>query len=312
MLKTQSQQLKNLIAKGHLDKALEYLNDYTKSLADQDYYNSLTQLSARWKTNERAQHLGTLSTSDYNLERNKINQAVLTLLDELVDHTAGPKIADIPIPIPPANTTDLWKKIGYIGLILGILASMVKIIEFCNRPSTPPDDAMQLTVYVQDVAGKPIPALQNVGHVKVIFGDDLRYFVIGENGRSNIGEIPTKFRGQEREVTLVADGYEPVFPGKKYKMGSDPVVLVVQRDNSLGTIQGIVKDRSGEKFIQGALVMIDQDTTLTTDTLGRFKLVLPLDRQRDTYTLTVKKEGYKVKSEYFKPMTGGIEIRLDK
>ncbi len=317
MLKTQNQQLKDLIAKGHLDQVLKYLTVYTQSLPDQDDYNSIIQLSARWKTNERAHSLGTLTNSDYNTERNRINQAVLDLMDALIDHIPDPEIEDKAKKKPsdlPSSTpkTDLWKKVGYIGLILGILASMVKIIEFCNKPSAASDEAMQLTVYVQGTNGQPIAELQNNGKIIVDFGNDRRAPLIGENGRTNLGEIPEKFRGKPIPIILQAEGYEPVDSANKYTMNGQPIYYLVRPDNSLGTIQGIVKDRSGEKFIEGALVMIDQETTLTTDQLGRFKVVLPVDKQRTTYTITVKKEGYKVKSEYFKPKTGAMEIRLDR
>lgn len=315
MLKTQTQQLKDLIAKGRLDQAIEDLARYTQSLSDQHYHNAIAQLSARWKANERANSLGTLSTSEYNTERNKINQAVLALVDELAVDTqhSGPAAR------PPSGTPQtisgengLWKKLGYAAIIAGILGGFAEFFNFINLFPGGSEEAMQLTVYVQGTNGQPIAELQNKGKIIVDFGNDRRAPLIGENGRTNLGEIPEKFRGEKIPMVLQAEGYEPAEPAKPYTMDGQPIYFLAKRDNSLGTIQGIVKDRSGQKFIEGALVMIDQDTTLTTDGLGRFKVVLPLDKQRDTYTLTVKKEGYKVKSEYFKPGTGGMEIRLDK
>lgn len=313
----QTQHLKALIANGRLDKAIEELAVYTQPLLDQSHRNTVAQLSARWKANERANSLGTLSNSEYTMERNKINQAVLALVDELADSspdmtaTSTSPMSLSTTPVLPARL-NFWKKVGYVGLVLGILASLAKIIEFCNRSSNARGDAMQLTVYVQGTNSKPITELQNNGKIIVDFGNDRRAPLIGENGRTNLGEIPEKFRGEKIAIVLQAEGYEPAEPARQYIMDGKPVYFLVQRDNSLGLVQGIVKDRSGEHFIEGALVMIDQDTTVTTDGLGRFKVVLPLDKQRDTYTITVKKEGYKVKSEYFKPKTGPIEIRMDK
>jgi len=312
--------LSHWIAGGDLERAmhgLELVQDKQGMKQDDDFVLQ----KSRYNALKSSLLHGTISQADYLLELAKIRQAVLDMVNHLAEHWSAEGLETIP-PSEVKSTSGaakednraagIWKKIGYVGLLLGILAGMVKIIEYCGKPSNAGGDSMQLTVYVQDTAGKPVPELQNTGHVKVVFGDDLRYPVIGENGRSNIGEIPVKFRGQEIEVVLVAEGYEPVSAGKKYIMDGNKVVLNVQRDNSLGLIQGIVKDRSGERFIAGALVMIDQETTLTTDSLGRFKTVLPIDKQRETYAITVKKEGFMVKDDYYKPKSGKIEIRLDK
>ena len=316
MLKTQAQSLRDFMAKGRLDKAIEDLTKYAQSLSDQHYHNAVTQLSARCQTNERAHNLGTISNSEYTTERNKISHAILALVNELADDASKPldnvTKENGSATVVPGNKVDFWKKVGYIGLILGILASMAKIIEFCSKPSDKEDGAMQLTVYVQGVDGKPIPELQNNGKIIVDFGNDRRAPLIGENGRTNLGETPEKFRGQEIPIVLQSTGYEPVLPAKQYVMDGEPVYFLAQRDNSLGIIQGIVKDRSGDKFIAGALVMIDSDTTIYTDSLGRFRVQLPPAKQRDTYYLTIKKADFKTKNDYFKPNTAPIEIRLDR
>ncbi|MBK7870737.1 MAG: hypothetical protein IPJ74_08635 [Saprospiraceae bacterium] len=129
---------------------------------------------------------------------------------------------------------------------------------------------MQLTVYVQGINGKPIPELQNKGKLIVTFGNDLRDPLIGENGRTNLGEIPEKFLGDSIPIVLYAEGYEPVESSKTYLLDGKPVNYIVKRDNTLGNIRGIIKDRIGNKFIWGALIMIDQDTTTFTDSLGAF------------------------------------------
>lgn len=310
MLKTQTRQLKDLIAKDRLDKVIDDLLLYTQSLADDRYHDDMIRLSARWKANERGRMLRTLSADQYNVEKNIISDALLALIGELgaannaeTNGSANPA---------PTGKVDFWKKVGYAGLILGILASMVKIIEFCNKPSAANGEAMQLTVYVQGTDGKPVAEIQNSGKIIVDFGNDRRAPLIGENGRTNLGEIPEKFRGEKIPIVLQADGYEPADASRHYIMDGKPVYFLIRRDNSLGRIQGIVKDRSGEKFIAGALVMIDQDSTTTTDSLGRFHLLMPPDKHKDTYTLTVKKDGYKVKNEYYKPKSGSIEIRLER
>lgn len=307
MLNLPIQPLKEFIAQGQSDKALEELINYTSSLPDKHYHNAVIELNARWKANERAHLMGVLAHESYTMERNRINQALLELLDGRLD------AANAGVPNKshtPENAR--WKKIGYAALIAALISGVADLLGIIHIFSAPKEDSMQLTVMVQGMDGKPIPELQNTGKIIVDFGNDRRAPLIGENGRTNLGEIPMKFRGEKIPLVLQAEGFEPAVSDTQYVMEGKPIYFTAKRDSSLGLVQGIVKDRSGENFIAGALVMIDQETTLTTDNLGRFKIVMPLNKQRDTYTIMVKKDGYKVKNEYYKPKSGAIEIRLDK
>ncbi|MBK7938895.1 MAG: carboxypeptidase regulatory-like domain-containing protein [Lewinellaceae bacterium] len=297
------QEFKDLLANDRADLVIAELAAITKPLADQHYHNQVTLLSNRLTANKREHNLGKISSQEYNLEKNRINHALLALIDSLPQGAAASG---------PEKEKGFWKTMTYVALVAGILGSFAEVLGFIDLVPGKPEDSLQLTVYVQDTEGKPIPALQNTGHVIVRFDNDLRDPVIGENGRTNLGEIPAKFRGQEIEVVLVAEGYEAILPGKKYVMDGEPVYFTVRRDNSLGIIQGIVKDRSGENFLAGALVMIDQDTTTLTDDLGRFRLQLPPEKQRERYLLTVKKEGFKTRTDYYLPKTGALELRLEK
>lgn len=307
MLNIPLQPLKEFIAQGQSGKALEELSKHTNVLPDKPYHNVVTQLHARWKANERAHLMGILAHESYTMERNRINQALLELLDGNLDATnAG---------VPNKNHTpenSLWRKIGYAALFAALISGVADLLGIIHIFSSSKEDSMQLTVMVQGVDGLPIPELQNTGKIIVDFGNDRRAPLIGQDGRTNLGEIPQKFRGEKIPLVLQAEGFEATEPDKQYIMEGKAVYFFVKRDSSLGLVQGIVKDRSGENFIAGALVMIDQETTLKTDSLGRFRTVLPPEKQRDTYTITVKKEGFKVKTDYYKPKSSPTEIRLDR
>ena len=178
------------------------------------------------------------------------------------------------------------------------------------------DQSLQLTVYVHGLEGKQHIVLENTGKLVVDFDNDRRTAMIGENGRTNFGEIPQKFNNQEIGIGLEASGYELMHPNKQYKMHGKPIYLAVKKDDSLGRISGIVKNRDGSVFIKDALVMIGNDTTTTTNELGIFKMTLSakmqVKDQKSHYLLTVKKEGYQIKTEYYYPRSGDIEIRLEK
>ncbi|MFN0033912.1 MAG: hypothetical protein ACKVUS_02525, partial [Saprospiraceae bacterium] len=163
--------LKNLLAKGRTDLVLRQIVAATKPLADPHFHNQAAALSGRWATNERNNHLGTLSGEEYKQGKENIDKAILALIDTL-----------------PDNTLDVIRKwLPIVSLVALALFVLFKLLG---------DGSMQLTVYVQDAAGKPIAELQNKGKVIVDFGNDRRAPLIGENGRTNLGEIPEKFRGE--------------------------------------------------------------------------------------------------------------------
>lgn len=74
--------IRDLVGKGKTKDALKILLDYTETL-DKDLHNNLTILSSRLSELERNARLGIISTSDQQLERNRINIALLSLLEEI-------------------------------------------------------------------------------------------------------------------------------------------------------------------------------------------------------------------------------------
>lgn len=298
--------IKDLIANGRLDLAIEALSNYTLSLPNPFFHNTITQISGRWKENEQAYDLHLITNDEYDLVKNQIRKSLLSLIDEVFS-----------LKREPSLFTELQKrKLSFSLIILGTAILVTLIGMYSLTPyywkNLFLENPMQLTVYVQNVDGKSVHELQNIGKIIVDFGNDRRDPVIGENGRTNLGEIPVKFRGKQISIRLDAEGYELIDTNKHYIMNGEPIYLQVQRDNSLGIIKGIVTDRSGEHFIAEALVMIDHDTTTTTDSLGRFNLLMPIEKHKNTYALVVKKKGYKVKNDYYKPKTGPLEIRLNR
>ena len=117
--------------------------------------------------------------------------------------------------------------------------------------------------------------------------------------------FPQKFKFENHQLVSnsVPDG-----------LTRDPVYLEVTQDASLVYVSGIVKNQSGETFIANALILIGNDTTVTTDSCGIFKITLPAQmRVKDEYSpyiLHIKKTGYTPRMEYYYPKSTPIEIRL--
>ncbi len=74
--------IRDLISKSRTKDALKLLLDHTAD-SDSDAHNALTLLSSRFSETERNSRMGIASSSDLQLERNRINMALLSMLEEL-------------------------------------------------------------------------------------------------------------------------------------------------------------------------------------------------------------------------------------
>lgn len=75
-------QLHELIAKG---KTNEALNKLSEELRGTDEGDTITLLQSRWTSNQRSFNLGVLTNSDFNMENNRINHALLSVISDLDD-----------------------------------------------------------------------------------------------------------------------------------------------------------------------------------------------------------------------------------
>ncbi|MBC7775349.1 MAG: hypothetical protein H7246_07920 [Phycisphaerae bacterium] len=135
------QDLKNLVANGHTAAVLAATLTATSDLRDTGIMNrSVALLSARWSANEQARQRGTVSNADYLLEKNKVIDALLLIVDQIPVEALEGHLPENLVPIysesePSSKPSDLWKKLGYVGLIIGILAGVVKIVEYFQKPA---------------------------------------------------------------------------------------------------------------------------------------------------------------------------------
>ena len=305
--------LSGWLAAGDPERVIAGLRVVNKKMQIKEIALDVDLQSGRYQNLKKNYLNGVVSYADYSIELSKINQSLQTNINFLPEDWIVEELNEV---APSSGRILSRSKLGWKRweIVLGLLALLAAVAGYTLKDffTGKNSDSMQLTVYVQNPDGTPVAELQNKGQIIVDFGNDRRAPLIGEHGRTNLGEIPEKFRGEKILIALKAEGYKPTEPAKQYVLDGEPVYFGVRRDNSLGLIQGIVKDRSGEKFLAGTMVMIDNDTITYTDNLGRFHLLLPPSKRRDTYYLTIKKEGFKVKNEYLMPNTGSIEIRLDK
>ena len=79
-----TQSLRELIAKGNIEKALKSLTQYfLHNNDDFDNQTNVSMLSARYKKVEKDNTFGIISSEYYGMERNKITHATLSILKDL-------------------------------------------------------------------------------------------------------------------------------------------------------------------------------------------------------------------------------------
>jgi nucleoside phosphorylase len=71
-----------IISQGDIRKTIDELLTATQQNGQVSLYNNIILLSGRFNYNEGEKHRGTISTTDYSLERNRIKETLIHLLDE--------------------------------------------------------------------------------------------------------------------------------------------------------------------------------------------------------------------------------------
>ena len=115
------QTLQNLLADGKTKQVIDQLRQVTQH--DADLHNEVLQLSARFEELERQNRLGLSDSANISLERNRINNALLSVVNRLDGRST-----------PSVLRSKKWLKMG-AGLIaaIGIIASVVQISGYSLR-----------------------------------------------------------------------------------------------------------------------------------------------------------------------------------
>jgi hypothetical protein len=136
-------ELRKLISEGRASEVLESLKLAIERYGNHTLQRDLSALSGQWHSNEQSFHNGEKPFEQYEITKNRMTSGLLDIVakgpDWVVDTTGGPVIITLPSPDTPAQPKpDLWKRLGYIGLIVGILAGVVKIVEYFQKPDVAP------------------------------------------------------------------------------------------------------------------------------------------------------------------------------
>ncbi len=302
--------LRQLIAGGKTEEALQQLLKVSKQLKDQALYNEVIQQSSKYEQYARAKRQGTSSMEDQKISLARINQALLEIIPQLPHQSKIAGETDNNGATKKTSGRPLWQWIVSAGVVIGILGSLAEVLNFIDLfPLKHSNGNLQLTVFVTDTNGNV--ALENEGRLNIPLGNRSLNEIIGANGRTNFPDITANNRGDTILIGLDAEGWEIAGGVNTFVFTGEPIQLKVKRAKSLGRITGLIKDKNG-LGLAGATVLIGADTAVQTDNLGRFVLNMPEHKIQTSYELTIQKEGYKSKSRTYVPNSNLFELELEK
>ena len=102
-------------------------------------------------------------------------------------------------------------------------------------------------------------------------------------------DIHRKHMGKDARVMVTSSGFIPVDTLLKL---DKKIVIPIKRDESKGIVFGMVKDEDNRP-VKGVTVSA-AGISAETDVAGQFRIVIPLDKQREEQRVTAYKEGYKL------------------
>ena len=283
------QTLRDLIADGKTAKVIAELRRLTAS--DTDLNNEINLIANRFTTFERQQRLGLEDTSALNIESNKINTALLDIIDRFPNSDG--------VTLSHSVTTLNLKSIMAIGASLVVL--LIVYFKFCgNSPEVADGKPFSVVVYTHGVGGKQdILQLKETKLVADI-GGRREVAKVGENGQNTFNEIPSKYHNKRIGIGLQGtEGYVLTHKDSTYLLNGEPIYLAVQSSCRFCVVEGYVQNQ--ESFIPNVVVNIDNFAD-TTDSKGHFKINIPPDKELSEYAATISIKGKIVKRLFITPV----------
>ena len=290
------QTLIDLIADGKTKRALEKLRQL--NLQDDDLTTQITLLSARFKKNDTQRHLGIMDERDFNIELNRINIAVLAVIDqwEVSDGvTRSHAVANVP--------TKKWAFIG-TGLValIALLANLATVLDYLGiKPKDGGSDSkpFSVVIYTHGKGGKQYILPLKETKMVADFGGRREVSMVGENNQNIFAEIPATFFNKKIGIGLQGtEGYVLTHPDSTYQLNGEPIYVAVQSSCRFCNITGIIRNQKA--FVANAIVSTGRFSD-TTDANGLFDITIPPENELSEYPVTVRLNNKIVWDKYITP-----------
>lgn len=297
--------LKTLIAQNKTNQVIAELLALTK---DTDLSDEVVQQSGKFAKYEQEKRLGTHSKEELDISLSRVNNALLSIIDELpISSEQSPQKTMNTNTKDATNTNEeetpkksLWQYILAAGVIIGILAGLAELTGYSLRDlfgeaSIPKTSSV--TVLVHGKEGKDKLVLPNRGIVYLVYGDAKIPEQINNKGIAVFNQIPEHFFSPEAKVELLFEDpkkepYRVAIRDTLYDLKLQTYIPLMVILEGMEQISGIVEDFETGKPIDSAMVRIFGTETYSNQ-FGEFTLNIPEDKRKQFITLRAFKKGYK-------------------
>ena len=291
------QALRNLITDGKTAIAITEL--LRLNIDDNDLQMQINLLSARLTVYENEKNQGIADERAAKIELNRINAALLAIIDRLDDTQLPPSVPERlksandvaeTLKIPP-TVAPKWLKFDNIKSIIAVLAGLVGILtfvfKFCLSPKEGNDGKpFPVTVFTHGIGGRQDIVQFKETNLVIDLKDDRRIADIGKNGQNTFNGIPNTLFNQKIGIGLKGtEGYVLKYPDSIYVLNNEPIYLAVQSSCRFCKIAGVVRNQKA--FIANAVVSTGRFSD-TTDVHGYFEINLPPTMEQSEYGVTVR------------------------
>ncbi len=308
--------MQQLIAEGETQQAIQEMLSLTDQLDREDLREELLLQSAKYQDYEKGIRQGITSQEQQQILLSRINQALLQIIHQLSvapNQSGNDKVLPV---LEDSGKRPLWQWIVTASVVVGLIAGIAEISGFnlwslfgSNSGTSP----LQLTVYVHGPEGAQDIVLENKGAVMVDFGNRRDKQMIGENGRTNFGEVGSRFLNKEIKISIQAEGFVPTQPEKIYRYDGEPIYVEVKSSCRFCELKGTVQDDTGQ-LLSGIVIGIKGTELMdTTDQNGIFRIEVPAEQEKKEYILVAIIDGQILWDSFVTPNPDTpIEILLSK
>lgn len=286
------QTLRQLIAKGKTKEVIAELMHLTAY--DIDLNNEVNILSARFTKYKTQYHLGLEDSALLNIESNRINNALLDIIDRLDTEGGASTTSEVVTRSYPLTT--MLMAIG-----ASIMVLLVVYFKFCgNSPEGGDGKPFSVVVYTHGIGGRQDILQLKETQLVADFGGRRDVATVGEHGQNTFNEIPAAFRDKRIGIGLEGtEGYVLSHKDSTYPLNGEPIYLAVQSSCRFCVVEGYVQNQ--ESFIPNVVVNIDNFAD-TTDSKGYFKIDIPPNKELSEYAATISIKGKIVKRLFITPV----------
>ncbi len=297
-----SSELKQLMAENQTKRALEWLQKITDQLSDPEIQNEIILQSAKFNDYLKEKAAGTKSQEQLDIQKANIDAALMYIIDKL--------------PAPPAEAL---AKAGssilkYRPLFIGAIALLLLAV-FLIKPSilgleeASNKGPFEFTVTLTRPELPDYPPLQNA-KLEIKLDNRWDQAPVDEFGDADFKGIPGDFSGKAVPLRLVSDYWE-LLQDSLFLDGKS-ATLQTRPNGALGMVRGSVQAADGQNYLAGVEIRLDNSQLRAfSDSTGYFEIPVPVELQREKYSLTATCKGFEPQTLYGYP-TSNLDIRLNR